>query len=318
MPNLFPEADLQHISNILFEPKVEELKHRVVFDINEEYDSGAMEIGYDVYDRTGAAKVFAGRASAKDLPKVGDKKTRLTQKTYEIGDAIEYKRAELEAADAARRLGKGPALRLDSLRPATARRYIWEQESRLAYAGDSDLGVRGIFDNTFYGNDATKYGKKEDVAQGAYSGTVAQKRQWVNKTPQEIIEDLLTAKVFVEDGDIFQARTLVLPSTQYNRLKKPYGADTPQTTLKFIEQEGDYFQNIIMDNRLKAGNNGDTVDYFMVLDNRPEIVQLAVLQDIRLFNPVFDTLENSEQAVTLVTGGIILRYPMAVYIGKGI
>jgi len=323
MANLIPQEDLLSIESVLYEPKVEELMHREIFGINTNFDPGADVIGFDVYDRTGAAKVFAGRARAKDLPTVGDKKERRKQGTYEIGDAIEYDRTEIAKAAAAARIGHGPTIRLDMLRPMTARRYIWEEESRLVWVGDSALGITGILDNSYYGNDPKTLGKKADVQQGAYSGTVAQKRQWEHKTPQEIIDDLTTGLTFVEDGNIFKGRTLVLPSKQRIRLRKPFGSDTPQTIESFLVGPGAYFENIVTDNRLKAGTaatggNGDTVDYFMIIDNRPEVAQIATLQDINLFPPIYDELGSSRQAVTLITGGIMFRYPMAAYIGKGI
>lgn len=318
MPNMFPPEDVRSISNILYEPKKELLRHREVFSLDESHDPDALEIGYDVYDRTGSAKVFAGRANAKDIPKVGDKKTRFTQKTYEIATEIEYLRSELSAARAARRLGKGPNIQLDQLRPATARRFIFEEESKLAWVGDATLGVKGIFDDSFYGTDPAKLGTKEFAKPGATGATVAEKRLWSNKSSQEVLDDVVRGIGIVEDGDIFSARTLVVPSKQRTRLRRPFGADTAETLMKFLMGEGDYFDRVIADNRLKAGNNGDTVDYGMIIDNDPEVVQLALLQDIFLFDPFMDKLGNSEQVVTLVTGGIELRHPTAVYIMKGI
>lgn len=318
MANMFPPEDLRSISNILYEPKVELLRHREVFSLDESHDPDALQVGFDVYDRTGSAKIFAGRANAKDIPKVGDKKERFVQGTYEIATEIEYLRAELSAAAGARRLGNGPSVQLDQLRPATARRFIFEQESIVAWTGDANLGIRGLFHDDFYGNDSSKLGTKEFARPGATGGTAIEKRLWKNKSSQEILDDVTRGIEVVEDGDIFSARTLIIPSKQRTRLRKPFGSDTATTLFKFIMGEGDYFDNVIADNRLKAGNNGDTVDYGVIIDNNPEVVQLALLQDIFMFDPFFDKVGNSEQVVTLVTGGIELRHPTAVYIMKGI
>ncbi len=323
MPNLIPAEDLISIEGILYEPKVEELKHREIASINTNFDPGAMVIGYDVYDRTGVAKVFAGRARANDLPLVGDKKERRKQGTFEIGAVIEYDRNEINSAAAATRIGHGPTIRLDMLRPATARRMIWEREAQLFWVGDPNLDIVGILDNSHYGNNPDTQGKKVNVATGAVGDNPGQKRLWENKTPQEKVTDLTDGLTFVEDGDIFRGRTLILPSPQRIQLRKPFGADTPQTIESYLLGPGAYFENIVTDNRLKAGTvasggNGDSVDYFMIIDNRPEVVQLATLQDIMLFDPKFDGLGNSTQAVTLITGGAMFRYPMAAYIGKGI
>ena len=58
MPELLQE-DLRQIEKVLYTPKSEELKHRQLFRVNTNFASWAQEVGYDVYTRSGSAKILA-------------------------------------------------------------------------------------------------------------------------------------------------------------------------------------------------------------------------------------------------------------------
>jgi len=313
---LFTQDDFLQIDNVLYTPKVEELPHRRVFSLNTSYARYAQEIGYDYYVRNGKAKILASGGGAKDVPFVGESGGRITQKAFTIASGVRYTQDELEAIQAKRALGKGPAIQLDTLRVETARRYIFETECKLAFAGDANFGIKGIFDSSFYGTDL---GTMENVAQGAYSGTAAEKRLWINKTSREKLTDLHTAMKTVQKDQFYKARVLVLPPEKYNLLALPF-SDTgdSRTLLQWLNSDGMYFDQIVVTNQMKATNNGDTVDWFMVLDNDPMNVQLSLLYDIERGQPVQDIVGTVEMAVKMKTAGVIVRYPAAIYIGKGI
>ncbi len=313
---LFTNDDFLQIENVLYSPKEEELAHRQIFSLNTSYARYAEEIGYDYYEKNGSAKIIAKGGNANDLPFVGEKGGRVTQKCYTIASGVSYTKAELEAVQAKRALGKGPAIQIDTLRISSARRFIMEQEAKIAIVGNAEYGIAGILDSSFYGTDL---GTKENVALGAVGTGDAAKRLWSNKTAAEILTDLETAVNTVEANGIFKARTLVLGPSQYNRLRKPISATVPtMTLLSWIKSEGMYFERIIISRMLNLTNNGDTVNYFMVLDNMPEVAELALLYDIELGDPQYDLLGGTKMAVSLKTGGVICRHPSALYVGKGI
>ena len=305
----FLQEDLLQISSVLHEPKREELKHRQIFRLNTEYAAFAQEIGYDVYNRTGSAKILAAGANAKDIPFVGGEKERFSQQVYTIVSGINFTQAERDATAAQRAFGKGPAVNLDSLRVATARRYMRELEHKICFVGEPTYGIKGILDSTFYG--AGK-GTKEAVANPG-AGTA-----WSLKTPDEIIEDLNRARRVVENGGFFKARVLVIPDIQWNLLKKPYSATSPMTIIKWLESEGQYFEQIIVTNAMDSTNSGEGSDIMLVLDNQPEVVELATPRDMMLGDPIFNILGDSEQAATIRTGGLMVRHTIALYVGTGI
>ena len=307
MPELLQE-DLRQIEKTLYSPKAEELKHRQLFRVNTNFASWAEEVGYDVYTRTGSAKILAHGADAKDIPYVGGNKKRYTQLVYTMATGIKYTKAERDAVAAMRANGQGAVVNLDQLRPDAARRYIMELEHKLTFVGSSEFGIKGVLDSSYYG---AGLGTMEDVAQGAGGD-----EEWDKKTPDEIIEDLNKARRTVEAGGLFKARTLVLPDEQWNLLKKPYSADNPMTILKWIESEGEYFERILVTNAMNSTNNGLGSAAFMVIDNIPEVGELATPLDMTMLPPVYDELETSKQAVIGKTAGVLFRHPAAAYVGK--
>jgi hypothetical protein len=313
---LFTDDDFLQIENTLYTPKDEELIQRVIFNVNSSWASYAREIGYDYMQRKGSAKILAHGGGAKDIPFVGEGGSRVTQKVYTVVSGIRFTKAEQEAQAAKRALGKGPAVQLDTTRVSSARRYIFEEENRIAFAGDTEYGMVGIFNDVFY---TAGLGTKEFVAQGAVAGSAVFKRQWVNKTTREILTDLHTGMATIQKDDKYKAKVLALPPEQFNRLALPF-SDTgdSRTLLMWLKSEGMYFDQVIRNNIFDSANNGDTVDYFMILDNDPENVELSLINDIFLGDPIFDIVGTMEQAVMLDTAGIIVRRPQALYIGKGI
>lgn len=308
---IFTDDDFLQIENTLYTPKDEELIQRKVFNVNSSWASFAREIGYDYLQRKGSAKILANGGGAKDVPFVGEGGARVTQNVYTVVSGIRYTKAEQAAIAAKRALGKGPAVQLDTVRVANARRFIFEEENRIAFAGDTEYGMTGIFNDSFY---TTGLGTKTNVA-----GANANARLWANKTVREILTDLWNAVNTVQADDKYRAKVLLLPPAKYNRLMLPF-SDTgdSRTLLQWLNSEGMYFEQILANNICKATNNGDTVDYLMVLDNDPENVELSLINDIFLGDPIYDIVGTMEQAVMLDTAGIIVRRPQSLYIGKGI
>jgi len=310
MPFISKE-DLLAIENVLYEVEEEELVARQFLNVNTNFPAFAAEIGYDWYDRTGSAAILASGASAKDVPFVGEKGGREVQKVYSIVTGIKYTKAEMLAAQARATLGKGVGMSLDTTRVETARRYIAETENRLAFIGDKKFGVKGLLNHPGI--------QVQTVAEGAKGTNANSKRLWANKTQAEILEDLRLAKAAVEKGNIFKARVLILSSDLFNILLRPFSEHNPMTIYKWLQSEGVYFENIIQTSNVSKEHNGfsDSSDCFVVLDNNKKVVELAVPQDMELGNPVYDILENSEQAVEERTAGCIIRHPSAIYVAKG-
>ena len=313
--SLFTNDDFLQIENVLYTPREEELPARRAFRVNSSFAPYANEVGYDYYDKEGSAKIIATGGAAKDIPFVGEKGGRVTHQVHTIATGIRWTKAERMAINAERTLGKGPVVQLDTLRVETARRFVFEKESSICFIGDSKYNIKGVFHDDFYGTDL---GTKENVAEGATGANAAAKRLWSNKTPQEILTDLRTGLAAIEADGLFTARVLMLPPDQYSQLRRPYSDESPMTILTWLQSQGMFFDQIIKSRQLRKTINGDTVDYFMIFDNDPMVVEMAVVEDIMMEDPVYDIVGTMEQAITLRSAGVMLRHPAGFYIGKGI
>jgi len=318
--SLFTPYDFLQIENVLYSAREEEMLARKLFKINTSYAPYAKEVGYDFYTREGSAAILASGASAKDVPFVSEHGGRVTNLVFDIASGIRYTRKERDAIMAKRSLGKGPAIDLDTLRVSTARRFILETENKCAFvgskgtSGNQTYAITGLFDSSFY--DSTgNIGKREQVA----AGVTSSQRTWALKYATEILTDLLTGLKYVEKDGLFKARVLVLPPAQYALLKQPYSTLNPMTLLDWLNTQGMYFEEILPSRLMRHDYNGDgTNDYFMIIDNDPEVIQMVLTYDITMLNPVYDLIMDMEQAVMEGFGGILFRHPTAAYIGYGI
>jgi hypothetical protein len=307
---LLRKEDLLSIENVLYEAKKDELVARTIANINSRYPAYANEIGYDWYTRKGSAKIIAAGGSAKDIPFVGEDGGRETMKVYTIATGLKYTKAERMAFQAKSALGKGPAVPMDTIRVSTARRYVAETENRLFFVGDSKFGIPGLLNKTGIISE-------DVVASGSGTGDAA-KRLWASKTSAQKLDDLLKAKEELEGAGLFKARVLVLAPISSLKLQKPYSEQSPMTIRKWLETEGLYFEKIVESRAMLSAYNGMSSNAFCMLDNDPEVIELTVIQDLELGDPVYDILGDSEQAVTERTAGAIIRHPSAIYVGRGI
>ena len=307
MPGLLTKQDQKAIESILYEPKSNllELNARRIVRINTSFNPNASVIAYKVYDRKGKADVLAVGAGANDVTFVGEDGLEFSQRVVDIATGIRYTEDEVMRHRAASVLGGGPTLPIDTLRIAAARRFVAEAENKLAFVGHTKLKMKGLLNaqGIF----------KQNAPNGA-GGTP----DWASKTPQEILQDIIKLRAQLQDSGIFEAKLLVLPPKQYNMLIQPYSSNSPISLMEWLRSQGDALPPVMKALEMKGGNNGDTVDYMMMIDNDPTNVELAILRDMRIgktYERFFDTFEIP---VTERTAGVIIRHPQAIAIYKGI
>jgi hypothetical protein len=312
MPNLLTQEDLRDIEKVLYEVRKPELIARQLFSVNTAYAPWAQTISYKWFEHSGAARIRAAGSSAKDLPMIGEKGGMETHKVFNIEVGISYEANELLEV-AALRSSKGPSISIDTIRIASSRRSIAEKENRVAFAGSSEHGIQGVL----YKDGITK---ENVAATGTLNGasTDPQKRQWANKTSIQMIKDLAYGKATVEKDEIFNATTLVLPTTVKENSIIPISDSEPMSVLKWLKEEGVYFNKVVFTSALNKENSGLASDAFLIFDDSPDVIELATPDDLRMTAPVYDVLGGSQMAAVLRTAGCLVRYPSAVYVGLGI
>lgn len=300
--SLLTREDLRQIQSILFMEKEDELIGRRVFSTNNEFTPGAEEIGFDSFSRQGSAKILAAGAGAKDVVLIGGDKVRHTQKVFTLATGFEIQRRRLKAIEAANKLGKGPQINEETLKINTARRFMSELEDEIIFNGNTDHAIDGVLTHP-------------GIATGAaLTGT------WSSATPLQILADLRDAKNDLEKDGFFTAKVLIVSPASWNIFQQPFSVETIITLAQWLESQGAYFDKIVVSRAMLNAFNGSTFssDIFMVVDNDPENIELAIVEDMVMEEPERDFLGNLLFGVLEEFGGPMIRHPSAISVKTGI
>ena len=284
------ERDLEVIDNVLYEPKEEELIARTFLSTYTGIPEHAETYMYDRYERQGSAK--RSTAGADDVPYVDNDKERISQKVISIENGFKIEKQELRAARANNR-------NVDTEKAETARRFVSENENDLVFLGDDNLGVPGLVS-------ATGINTYDVPTDADADGT-----NWEFKTGLEIINDIREARAKVNKEDGYSADTLILPSTQYEMLAKPYNDYNSETIMTYLVQQG-WFSQILEISYLVEADPDGANDSGLILDTAPSNMQLGLSIDFQREEPY--RLPNGSYQVRTEerTCGLILRRPLAV------
>ena len=300
--SMITREDLRQIESILYGPEEDELMGRRIFSIKSDFTPGAEEVGFDSFDRNGSAKILAAGAGAADVTLVGNDKVRHVQKVFTLATGFEIERRRLKAIEAANKLGKGPQINDETLKIETSRRFINELEDEITFNGNADHGIDGVLTHP-----------------GITTGAAAT-GSWVSATALEILADLRIAKNDLEQDTFFKARVLVLSPVAWNILQQPFSVETIITLAQWLESQGAYFEKIVVSRAMLNAFNGPSFsdDIFMVVDNAPKNVQLAVVENIVMEEPEIDFLGNMRFGVLEEYAGPMIRHPSAISVKTGI
>ncbi|MED4455911.1 DUF2184 domain-containing protein [Metabacillus fastidiosus] len=285
--------DLQAIDSKIYEPHKEELKARNIFSLKTDIPAGAETYAYDVFTRSGAAKILA--PGATDIPLVDADLDRHTVNIYSIAAAINISVQELRQAQMA-------GVTVETVKVDTARKAIAEKENRIAFIGDKAHNIKGLT--------ATTGIQVYAVPAGAKAST-----KWADKTPDEIVADIRKAKNKVNKLNGHTADTLLITPDSFELLETPFNEFTKQTVLEYIQSQR-WFSRIEVLNDIKGQGTAGS-ECFVVLDSSPAVVELGIPMDITR-HPQEYTFPNYKVPFEQRTTGLIVRYPMAIVRGEGI
>jgi hypothetical protein len=319
--NFFHEFELTAIKKTLYETKTEEFIGAQIWSQSNEYPAGAREVGYDILEPVGDARVGSEGAGANDIPFVSEKLEEITQRAVELEIGIKYTRNDIEAIEAVNAIGRGASISLPSQRAAIARKHIsrtFDQGIFQGFAKYGMLGLQSIIPNARQtslptDNNTVYYEKVPDTGTGVGEA----KRLWANKTALQIIDDLLRAKYeAVGKANIFNGDCLIVDTAAYKQLARPYSELNSQTILSYLRSEG-MFSNIYQTNAVAKVNNGRNNTYFVVCDSSPEIAEIPILRALTVYPS--QELWNGQinQLVALRYAGLMIRYKAGFYFGDG-
>ncbi|WP_406945754.1 DUF2184 domain-containing protein [Halobacillus sp. SY10] len=291
---LIRPQDLNAIDNTIYEINKEELKARTIFNVKSDVPEGAETYSYDVIKRSGAAKVLA--PGADDIPLVDADMARHTEQIYSIAAAFRLSVQELRQAQ----MSGQP---VETTKAATARRAISEKENRIAWKGDAKHNILGV---------TNAEGIQTMAVQNNEAGSSS---SWKDKTGREIVADLRKARAAVNKLPGHTADTLIVTPDAMEELEKEYNQYTGQTVLGYLRSQS-WFSRIDFTSDLEKVGDGDT-DSFLVFDSSPNVVQLLIPMDIKRHQEEYK-FPNYKVPLEERTGGVIVRYPMAIVRGDGI
>lgn len=295
---MFFSRELEYIKAKTYDVQYPELLARRLFPVDSSADPGASTLTYQSYDHLGIAKII--RSYANDLPNVSVVGKEFVRRIYSLGVAYGYSIQDIRAA---RYAGKPLEQRLAN----AARRQYMYAENQLAFFGDATTEIPSFVNNANINSVTIKL------------NAAGSSKLWINKTPDEIIEDvsdLVSAIRDVSNG-VETPNTMLLPEAQYTLIATtPRSTVSDTTILEFILKSNPFISEVIPVFNLKGTATGG-LDCAIVYDRNPDKLTLEIPQDFEQF-PVQEKGLMYEVPCHARTAGVILYYPKSVAQGNGI
>lgn len=208
-------SQLANLEAKVYQSKYTNINFAELVPVNTNVPEWADQWDYISYDAVTIGK-FIG-ASADDLPKVGLNATKSSVNIGYAGNMYDYSLDELRKSQQMR-------IPLDTTKAQAAFRGAQEHTQRVAYFGDTDRGMTGLFNNANLAVD---------------SSTV----DWSTATGAEIVEDMnsLLVKVWTDSANVHIPNTLVLDSARWSQISsKRMDTGTDTTVLEFFKKNNLY------------------------------------------------------------------------------
>lgn len=297
--------ELTQISNRLVVPmeRRQLLTLRRKIKVNKEYSTFARYIGWKSIEDLGTARERRAGSSSSDKTFVGEKVTPVTQPAYILDTHIRYDEDEVNESREATMLGHGPSVPIDQIRILNARRIISEDENRFGFNGSRDGAVKGL-------RNAAGIQMIDAAETGTGSG--AAKKIWPNKTPAQILVDMLALLNKSRYGAVYQPDTIYLSPDYDNLLDVPYSTASTDTVRSWLMTKLGRSVEIVAANEMSKAVTGLEYDIAIALDTRPEIVELAILEDQVLSAPRQVDTREWEMQLRTKTGGVMIYEKKAV------
>lgn len=212
---VFFQRQLEAIESATYDVLYPDLEARQRFITNTFGGEGVTTLTYRSFDRIGKAQVINARAT--DLPKSDISGKEYSIHVKSVGVAYDYDIDEIASA-------KVTGFPLEARKAMAARRGYEEYINSVAWRGDSEAGLGGLFTNTEI--------LRTTVANGT-AGTAT----WATKTPDEVIADLNEAcgSMYAATKKIHAPKEIWLSTARWN-----YIFSTPRSPMS-DKTIGDYF-----------------------------------------------------------------------------
>lgn len=268
-----------------------------VMPVDTSIPEGATTITYRQFDTVGMAKVIANYAN--DLPRADVAGKEFTSAIRSIGIAFGYNTQEIRSA-----VFSGVAL--NTRKAAAATRAHQEKINQIAFFGDAENGLPGLFTNT-------NIPEVTLLADGTGSA-----KTFASKTAEKIVRDVNSVinKVLVQSKGVHRATEVWMPIEQYALIATTQNSSASDTTiLSFLQQvnPGVTFRSLVELDGAGAGG----ADRMYALENSADNYQLNIPMMMRMHSPQITGLEYVVPCESRC-GGVTVEYPLAFAFADGI
>ena len=306
---VFFARELDAIKAKSYDVQYPQLMALSLFPVNGDEDPGAETITYYTYDLEGMAKIIDNYST--DLPRADVNGVPHSAFVKSVGVSYGYSAQEMRASRMAHKS-------LDSRKADAAHFQVDNTINKICWAGDAASNLLGILST---GQNIPIF----NIVAGATSG----KTKWLDKTADEILDDVkaMYAQVARTTKNVERPDTLCLPTDVYTGLSMTRLGDTGETVLSFVEKHAPYLKKI----ESVAELNSDSVEtnpYANAVAANGQGVALLYTnsrEKLEINNPMAFLqypvqVRNLETIVPCEarTAGVIVFYPMSALIGLGV
>ena len=289
---LFFTEDLRYLDPKEYDVIKNELSWQDLFFTRTDIDAGANNYTWSLYDSFGESKFTANNTN--DVQIVGATGKQYTSPFGNIDVAMQFTAQDLKASGMAR---KNIITRLRT----QAMRSNFEMMNKTCFEGYAPLKIPGLLSNEHITN-------KASVAEGVKGTTPAEKKDWANKTADEIFKDLMDAynAALAATGNNIRPNTLIMSMTSYNDIAtRIFNNFNGQTILQqVVNMTGVRVKGLPeLNKKFEGGTDG-----FIYFKNDPDYVEQIV-------PTYFETTDPQQEGWTFTVycrsryGGVIIRQP---------
>lgn len=289
---------LEFIATRTYDQQFPTLYARRFIPVNNQIDRAATNYTYGSYTAVGIAKLLASYAD--DLPRADVYVKEFTSPIRAIGQSFGYSIQEIRAAQRAN-------VPLDQKKAQAARRGVEVVIDRILSLGDAASGLVGLIN------------QPNALVYTIPNGTAASPL-WANKTPLEILEDMVNICAFIptSTGNVEEPNAILLPRAQYTIISTTPmfatgGSDL--TILEYFKRNKPEVSVGMWPNLDNAGAGG--TDRMIAYNRDPEKMEAIIPQEFEQFPPEQRGL-NFEVACHARIGGVVFYYPLSMAVGDGI
>lgn len=300
-PKSFSDADgaiffarqLEYIESRVFQVLYQDLKYRSMFPVDSSVPAGVKSIGYWVRDHAGRMKWI--NTGAKDIPRVDIGGKEVSHPVHWGAASFAYNIGEVESARFA-------GVSLEQEKANAARRVIEEGLNDACWFGVPDAGLIGFF-----------------TSGTGIPSAAAPNAPWSAATPDEIVDDVnkIFSDVVTNTLEKERPNMLGLPTAAYNRLGNTRMTETGETIMSYLVKNSPWIigpNNIVSIPEL---TNVSGTTRAMAWTLNPDKIEQKIPQDI-IFHPVQRVGLEWVVYVTVVYGGLHIRYPLSANIFTGV